>query len=652
MKKNSRVLLITTGLLFNTCGIYAAEAAPAGGAAPAEHKTTFDKAKEVTFTANHFELYNSSNTRLTYALDDVKYNAESEKYDNDAQLFRELTEVRGKTPSDKQRISPVRTYYLLVSTTDRNDQAQVFKLSPENHNVYIQAELVTPPSEKKFGLFKHVDSKKLWKITPQSSGIFNKKRKGFNKKQDDNDKGDLVEKRVDQMGREEIIQNIRSEEIIPNQYGEEIHIEGDITYSKTLAPLFASGKKQSGRNGDATQRLFSIASSKKLNILADAQAAIIAGANINSTGGTIVYKDKKVAGNTPLMVAIAHGHLDLAKILLRRMNNINHRNDAGDTALILATRRGLLEIVDQLINQGADIQLTDHNGSTALLIAIATRLPKETYSKLIDQDRTLVDKPNKFGITPTLVAIMLGERWEYLNARAREIDPVKILTITLPDGKHISTTYYILALQKNNVTAMGTYYEKNKFYAARANAMGITPLMIASGSGDTSENVIHPETLKQLLVHLEGLTPEAKTRALNATDASKYSALHYAVRSGNKPLVEWLLAQGAHPNVGPVEHNVQITPYLIASFKIHTFTKFSKRALSGKNYRDAALDTTVKNYQEIQTMLADKGAQTNINIGSLQGDTLNKINEFLDSPLFKLGLSLTSKLISLLITAL
>jgi ankyrin repeat protein len=59
-------------------------------------------------------------------------------------------------------------------------------------------------------------------------------------------------------------------------------------------------------------------------------------------------------GCTPLMRAVAAGHLEAARLLIDARADINARDDAGNTALRIAATDASLEMVKLLLSAGAD----------------------------------------------------------------------------------------------------------------------------------------------------------------------------------------------------------------------------------------------------------------------------------------------------------
>nr|CAH7740108.1 unnamed protein product [Callosobruchus chinensis] len=79
----------------------------------------------------------------------------------------------------------------------------------------------------------------------------------------------------------------------------------------------------------------------------------------------------KQHGQTALMLAVSHGHLDMVKMLLEAGADINIQDEDGSTALMCAAEHGHIEIVKHFLSHPeCDSTLIDVDGSTALKIAM------------------------------------------------------------------------------------------------------------------------------------------------------------------------------------------------------------------------------------------------------------------------------------------
>lgn len=87
-------------------------------------------------------------------------------------------------------------------------------------------------------------------------------------------------------------------------------------------------------------------------------------------------------GQTPLLVAIRHGHEDVVETLLDWDSDIEAKEDNfGQTPLLMAVRLGDEEIAHMLLDEGADIEAVRADGKDAVQIA-STLERKEIYDLL------------------------------------------------------------------------------------------------------------------------------------------------------------------------------------------------------------------------------------------------------------------------------
>src|SRR5437773_3482953 len=78
------------------------------------------------------------------------------------------------------------------------------------------------------------------------------------------------------------------------------------------------------------------------------------------------YQDGE--GESPLMIAAAHGHMEIMKELLAAAADPNLRNRWGDTALIKAIEKEHDEAALLLLSSGARVNVKGYFGQTALLV--------------------------------------------------------------------------------------------------------------------------------------------------------------------------------------------------------------------------------------------------------------------------------------------
>lgn len=87
-------------------------------------------------------------------------------------------------------------------------------------------------------------------------------------------------------------------------------------------------------------------------------------------------------GMTPLIWAAFIGHLDIVKFLVDNGNgmDIDARDNKGCTALAMAVLMGKLEVVKILVAKGANVNKRNKGGATPLILAAGNR-PMEAFLK-------------------------------------------------------------------------------------------------------------------------------------------------------------------------------------------------------------------------------------------------------------------------------
>lgn len=104
-------------------------------------------------------------------------------------------------------------------------------------------------------------------------------------------------------------------------------------------------------------------------------------------------------GNTPLIMAIAKGEIEVAKLLISKNANVNICNNFNQNALMTACIKGYYDIVKLLIENKADISYLDNFGNNALMYSIISNLIDKDNNNLIilssknlDIIKLLIDK--------------------------------------------------------------------------------------------------------------------------------------------------------------------------------------------------------------------------------------------------------------------
>ncbi|XP_071588701.1 ankyrin repeat domain-containing protein 7-like [Heliangelus exortis] len=106
---------------------------------------------------------------------------------------------------------------------------------------------------------------------------------------------------------------------------------------------------------------------------------------------------------TPLHLACANGHTEVARFLVEHGSQLDAVDNFGRTPLMKAVQLREQDCVTFLLEQGADTNLADIDGNTALQLAILAH-HKNLVRQLIKHGAKL-DAKNKKGCTPLTLAI-------------------------------------------------------------------------------------------------------------------------------------------------------------------------------------------------------------------------------------------------------
>ncbi|GFO16994.1 ankyrin-3 [Plakobranchus ocellatus] len=161
------------------------------------------------------------------------------------------------------------------------------------------------------------------------------------------------------------------------------------------------------------------------------------GADVNEVGDEM--------GNTPLMVLVEKGFswndsdiFDLVKLLLDIGADPNKLNSKGNNAFHLAVAAQKLDVISKLLDVGAELEVRNSDGCTPLLLAAASekeniivllerygantaaldndgntalslvlqksRAPTEKTLRLLAQDKDVINKQGRDGLTPLMLA--------------------------------------------------------------------------------------------------------------------------------------------------------------------------------------------------------------------------------------------------------
>lgn len=282
--------------------------------------------------------------------------------------------------------------------------------------------------------------------------------------------------------------------------------------------------------------------------------------NINKVKSLISqYKDlvnlpHHKTGDLPLHLAVSHGKLEIAQILIPLTKDINRHGKEASTplhrAVILKEVRE--EMVKLLLDHGADVSSINENGDTALHLT--------EYSNIV---KLLLDKGanvkivNKLGKSPLHIAA--GNRLPVEQTKIINYLLIKGARLDLPDKEGDLPFHHAAALGK--VQVLDLLMPEN---IDIQDNLGRTPLMLAASGGheDTIKYLIehkanmyksdqkgkfpfHEAALKNHLNIMNILMP----KNINLKDKTGRTALSWAAEAGNEKAVKFLLENKANRNI-------------------------------------------------------------------------------------------------------
>jgi ankyrin repeat protein len=214
--------------------------------------------------------------------------------------------------------------------------------------------------------------------------------------------------------------------------------------------------------------------------------AILGGADLN---------ERDMAGNTPLLTALALGLEGVASLLISEGADIHTADANGHGALYFASMTGSLAVVRELLRRGADVQRAGSRGHTPLFAACSQA---HTY----ERHNLRVYKQLEGG------------------AQVEITDPAERAAIAGPD-RYADFPPLVEALLRAgaNPNALAEHRQSALFPAAQHGQERLVELLVTHGSNP------------------------------NLQDEAQLTALHYASRLGDGGVAQRLLVHGADPHL-------------------------------------------------------------------------------------------------------
>lgn len=247
-------------------------------------------------------------------------------------------------------------------------------------------------------------------------------------------------------------------------------------------------------------------------------------------------------GTSALGHAAGAGQVELMHWLVENGLEPDSRNDSERTALHLAAASGQVSACEALLQTAKEpqelLQAQDWEGATAAHMAV--RGGHASVCRLLGAQRADLQADLDFGVTPLQIAAEAGHQEVLqllLEDMAGDAHPDALHTALTKGRVSDGRTPWLLAAAEGHVAGCERLWSASK--ACRSldlpssrDRAGRTAMILAAKGG-------HLDVCVWLMQ--SGCSPDG----LRERDACSWTPLHAASAEGQKPVVEWLLEQGA-----------------------------------------------------------------------------------------------------------
>ncbi|XP_057328229.1 putative ankyrin repeat protein RF_0381 [Microplitis mediator] len=314
-------------------------------------------------------------------------------------------------------------------------------------------------------------------------------------------------------------------------------------------------------------------------------------------------------------------------LLLGRYAVMNMKNQEQDTILYLAIKNENIEMVKYLLDMGANVNILatyDHrnytSGLAALHVAVDLKLA-DIVQLLLDQEDCDVNVKSESGLTPLHIAALNNN----LAIAKKLINKGATNEVYSRYGSLLNATPFHMAVLKNSVEVIKYFLQDLKIHIDIKTIDGVTALQVAAKANSL-------DTVKLLLDHGADFNAHS-----NRGDG--YTALHFAVRNKNIPMIDLLLSKSPWVNIKSNDEKTIL--HLAVGTKDREIVK---RLLDAGAHADNVsnsgefhnitplLEAARLNLKEIVLMLIDKGADINATTKNSFFFELNAIGVVLREP--------------------
>ncbi|XP_038056116.1 kinase D-interacting substrate of 220 kDa B-like isoform X2 [Patiria miniata] len=261
------------------------------------------------------------------------------------------------------------------------------------------------------------------------------------------------------------------------------------------------------------------------------------------------------AGIHDLFIQISHGDSAAALPLIRRLCNVDCRDEGGQTALMCAAQAGKLELVQELLDRGADIKAIDEDKWTALIFAAKEGhldIVKSLLAKGAEIDHTDVNGWSALMWASYKGHADVAEELLELGASPNVQAHHGVTPIIWAAGRGQTGVVECLLSHGAKANSADKYGTTGLVWAARKGHVGCVKALLHHGA---NVDLAGMNAWTALIVASRGGFTEVVKMILdeepnvNAVDKDGMTSLCCAAKEGHTEVVKLLLEQSAYMNI-------------------------------------------------------------------------------------------------------